>query len=124
MEIITGGVTAAKGFKAAAAAAEIKYKGRTDMAMVYSEVPCVAAGTFTTNVVKAAPVKWDQQVVKSGAKAQAVRVTARATIAAVKAAVKAPAPEQKDMAIVRRLLMQLLRYLESLQIACWLHLQA
>ena len=36
MEIITGGVTAAKGFKAAAAAAEIKYKGRTDMAMVYS----------------------------------------------------------------------------------------
>ena len=63
MEIITGGVTAAKGFKAAAAAAEIKYKGRTDMAMVYSEVPCVAAGTFTTNVVKAAPVKWDQNVV-------------------------------------------------------------
>ena len=42
MEIITGGVTAAKGFKAAAAAAEIKYKGRTDMAMVYSEVPCAS----------------------------------------------------------------------------------
>ena len=63
MEIITGGVTAAKGFQAAATAAEIKYKGRTDMAMVYSEVPCVAAGTFTTNVVKAAPVKWDQDVV-------------------------------------------------------------
>ena len=63
MKIIDGGVTAAKGFKAAAAAAEIKYKGRTDMAMVYSEVPCVAAGTFTTNVVKAAPVKWDQDIV-------------------------------------------------------------
>lgn len=46
MKIIEGGVTAAKGFQAAAAAAEIKYKGRTDMAMVYSEVPCVAAGTF------------------------------------------------------------------------------
>ena len=46
MEIITGGVTAAKGFKAAAAAAEIKYKGRTDMAMVYSEVPCVAGWHF------------------------------------------------------------------------------
>ena len=43
MEIITGGVTAADFFKAAATAAEIKYKGRTDMAMVYSEVPCVAA---------------------------------------------------------------------------------
>ena len=72
METITGGVTAAKGFKAAAAAAEIKYKGRTDMAMVYSEVPCVAAGTFTTNVVKAAPVKWDQNVVYNHPSAQAV----------------------------------------------------
>jgi glutamate N-acetyltransferase/amino-acid N-acetyltransferase len=72
MEIITGGVTAAKGFQAAAAAAQIKYKDRTDMAMVYSEVPCVAAGTFTTNVVKAAPVKWDQDVVYHHPHAQAV----------------------------------------------------
>ena len=44
------------------------------MAMIYSQVPCECAGTFTTNVVKAACVKWDQQVVKSGAKAQAVIV--------------------------------------------------
>ena len=72
MKIIEGGVTAAKGFQAAAAAAEIKYKGRTDMAMVYSEVPCVAAGTFTTNVVKAAPVKWDQDIVYNHPYAQAV----------------------------------------------------
>lgn len=72
MKSITGGVTAAKGFLAAAAAAEIKYKGRTDMAMIYSEAPCVAAGTFTTNVVKAAPVKWDQDVVYNHAHAQAV----------------------------------------------------
>ena len=42
------------------------------MAMVYSEVPCVAAGTFTTNVVKAAPVKWDQNVVYNHPSAQAV----------------------------------------------------
>ncbi|HJB29231.1 MAG TPA: bifunctional ornithine acetyltransferase/N-acetylglutamate synthase, partial [Candidatus Blautia faecavium] len=63
MEIITGGVTAPKGFQAAATAAEIKYKDRTDMAMIYSETPCVSAGTFTTNVVKAAPVKWDQEIV-------------------------------------------------------------
>ena len=74
MNTIEGGVTAAKGFEAASTAAGIKYKDRTDMALVYSQVPCVAAGTFTTNVVKAAPVKWDQQVVKSGAKAQAVVV--------------------------------------------------
>ena len=72
MKIIDGGVTAAKGFQAAATAAEIKYKGRTDMAMIYSEVPCVAAGTFTTNVVKAAPVKWDQNVVYNRSHAQAV----------------------------------------------------
>ena len=70
MEIIKGGVTAAKGYEAASTAAGIKYQDRTDMAMVYSRVPCVAAGTFTTNVVKAAPVKWDQQVVAGGAKAQ------------------------------------------------------
>ena len=50
MEIIKGGVTAAKGFEAAAVAAQIKYQGRTDMAMIYSQTPCVAAGTFTTNV--------------------------------------------------------------------------
>ncbi len=74
MKQIKGGVTAAKGFEAASTAAGIKYKDRTDMALVYSEVPCVAAGTFTTNVVKAAPVKWDQQVVASGAMAQAVIV--------------------------------------------------
>ena len=74
MEIVKGGVTAAKGFEAASTAAGIKYKDRTDMALVYSQVPCVSAGTFTKNVVKAAPVKWDRQVVDSGAKVQAVVV--------------------------------------------------
>lgn len=74
MKIIEGGVTAAKGFEAAAAAAEIKYKGRTDMALIYSEKPCKTAGTFTTNVVKAAPVKWDRAVVESKVKSQAVIV--------------------------------------------------
>lgn len=74
MEIIKGGVTAAKGYEAASTAAGIKYKDRTDMAMIYSRVPCAAAGTFTTNVVKAAPVKWDQQVIAGGAAVQAVIV--------------------------------------------------
>ncbi len=74
MEKIKGGVTAAKGYEAAATAAGIKYTDRTDMAMIYSQVPCIAAGTFTTNVVKAAPVRWDMQVVKSGANVQAVIV--------------------------------------------------
>lgn len=74
MKKIEGGVTAAAGFKAASAAAEIKYKNRTDMAMVYSEVPAVCAGTFTTNVVKAACVQWDQNIVASGQPMQAVVV--------------------------------------------------
>lgn len=72
MKKINGGVTAAKGFEAAAAAAQIKYKDRTDMALIYSKTPCVAAGTFTTNVVKAAPVKWDQEIVKNSPKVHAV----------------------------------------------------
>ena len=74
MKEIQGGVTAAKGFEAAGVAAEIKYKGRTDMAIVYSQKPCVAAGTFTTNVAKAAPVTWDQKLVKESPYVQAVIV--------------------------------------------------
>lgn len=76
MKQIDGGVTAAKGFKAASTAAGIKYKDRKDMAMIYSEAPCKAAGTFTTNLVKAAPVKWDKVVVENSICAQAVIVNA------------------------------------------------
>lgn len=76
MKQIPGGVTAAKGFEAAGVEAGIKYKNRMDMALVYSEVPCKAAGTFTTNVVKAAPVKWDYKVVHESEYAQAVIINA------------------------------------------------
>ena len=72
MKAITGGVTAAQGFAAASCEANIKYKDRTDMAMVYSKTPCVCAGTFTSNVVKAACVQWDQKIVASGEPMQAV----------------------------------------------------
>lgn len=74
MKQIKGGVTAAKGFEAAAVAAKIKYQDRTDMAIVYSQVPCRAAGTFTTNVAKAAPVKWDQKMVNESPASQAIIV--------------------------------------------------
>lgn len=74
MEIITGGVTAAKGFLAAGVEAGVKYQNRKDMAMVYSEVPCKAAGVFTSNVVKAAPVLWDKKIVDESPAAQAVVV--------------------------------------------------
>ena len=69
-----GGVTAAKGFKAAVTAANIKYEGRTDMALVFSETPCVSAGTFTTNVVKAACVQWDRALIADGKRLHAVVV--------------------------------------------------
>lgn len=73
MNIVEGGVTAPKGFQAAGIYAGIK-KDKKDMAMIYSEVPCKAAGTFTTNVVKAAPVQWDKQIVYEYPTARAVVV--------------------------------------------------
>lgn len=76
MEMITGGVTVAQGFEASATAAGIKYKDRNDMAMIYSKVPCKVAGTFTSNVVKAAPVVWDKDIVTNSPFAQAVVVNA------------------------------------------------
>ncbi|MDO4966666.1 MAG: bifunctional glutamate N-acetyltransferase/amino-acid acetyltransferase ArgJ [Lachnospiraceae bacterium] len=74
MKILNEGVTAPKGFSAADTAAGIKYQGRTDMAMVYSEADCNVAGTYTTNVVKAAPVIWDRDVVVKGGSARAIVV--------------------------------------------------
>ena len=74
MKKIDGGVTAPIGFSAASHAAGIKYQGRTDMAMLYSENLCAVAGTFTTNVFKAAPVIWDRDIVYNKGTAQAVVV--------------------------------------------------
>lgn len=76
MKIIEGGVTAAAGFEAAGAEAAIKYQNRKDMALVYSQTPCKAAGVFTSNMVKAAPVIWDKEIVEHSAYAQAVVVNA------------------------------------------------
>ncbi|TWH81418.1 bifunctional ornithine acetyltransferase/N-acetylglutamate synthase [Sedimentibacter saalensis] len=73
MKEIEGGVTSPKGFKAAGVFAGIRKK-KKDMAMIFSEVPCIAAGTFTTNIVKAAPVKWDMEMVKKSPFVQAVVV--------------------------------------------------
>ena len=65
MKIIKGGICAPKGFFASATEANIKYKNRTDMAMIFSEVPAISAGTYTTNLVKAAPVLWDRKITDS-----------------------------------------------------------
>ena len=71
MKKIKGGVTAPQGFSAMGLNAGIK-KDKKDMAMIYSVVPCTAAGTFTTNQVKAAPVKWDQKMIYENEFSQAV----------------------------------------------------
>ncbi|WP_414169728.1 bifunctional glutamate N-acetyltransferase/amino-acid acetyltransferase ArgJ [Streptoverticillium reticulum] len=60
-------VTAAQGFTAAGIAAGIKESGSPDLALVVNEGPRrAAAGVFTANRVKAAPVLWSQQVLKGG----------------------------------------------------------
>ena len=73
IDIVSGGVTAPAGFLAGAASAAIKHKGRRDVAVVYSAVPASAAGVFTLNRVKAAPVQLTMGRVAAG-KAQAVVV--------------------------------------------------
>lgn len=76
MNQIEGGVVAAEGFKAAGLEVGIKANtpGKKDMAMIYSAVPCKVAGTFTTNIVKAAPVKYDMDIVENSPYVQAVVV--------------------------------------------------
>lgn len=63
----TQGVTAPAGFRAAGIAAGIKASGAQDLALVFNEGPdYAAAGVFTRNKIKAAPVKWSQQVLTTG----------------------------------------------------------
>ncbi len=75
IQIIDGGVTAPKGYQAFGLRAGIKAgKTNKDMAIVYSEKPATVAGTFTLNVVKAAPVLWDKKLVEEQECAQAIVV--------------------------------------------------
>ncbi len=62
-----------KGFSYSAVAASIKYQDRLDLGLIFSEEPCVTAGVFTTNQVKAAPVLIDLERLKEG-KSQAILV--------------------------------------------------
>lgn len=73
MKIVEGGVTAPIGYKAAGLRAGIKPNAtKKDMALILSEVPAVSAGTFTKNVVKAAPVFWDKKIITEEETAQAI----------------------------------------------------
>jgi len=73
MNIIEGGITAATGFLANGIACGLKKRNK-DLALVVSEQPCTFAGSFTTNLVKAAPVLWDQALVKNQDTVRAILV--------------------------------------------------
>ena len=63
----TQGITAPAGFRAAGLSAGIKESGALDLALVFNEGPdYAAAGVFTRNQVKAAPVLWTQQIINTG----------------------------------------------------------
>ena len=72
MKMISGGVCAAKGFKAAGVHCGIrKNPGKKDLALIVSSEPCAAAAVYTTNLVKGAPILVDQDHLADGI-AQAV----------------------------------------------------
>lgn len=62
-----------KGFSFSAVEAGIRYADRLDLGLIYSDIPCVTAGVFTTNQVKAAPLVLDRERLKTG-QAQAILV--------------------------------------------------
>lgn len=68
MDVIKGGVTAPAGFMASGIHADVKGKGgsKKDVAILFSRVPCAAAGAYTTNVVKAAPVLLSTERTQAG----------------------------------------------------------
>jgi glutamate N-acetyltransferase/amino-acid N-acetyltransferase len=61
-----GGVTAARGYRAGAAAAGIRYRGRPDVMLLVSDVPAAAAGVFTSNRFAAAPVRLSREHLQGG----------------------------------------------------------
>ncbi|MCT7948519.1 bifunctional ornithine acetyltransferase/N-acetylglutamate synthase [Ancylothrix sp. C2] len=71
-KVISGGVTAPKGYKAAGMKAGLKPSGTPDLALVLSEVDAIAAGVFTTSVVRAAPVDYCRQRLQAKATARAI----------------------------------------------------
>ncbi len=73
MKVISGGVTAPQGFKANGLCCGIKKSGRLDLALLACEQPATAAGCFTTNSIKAAPVVVTQRKIRCK-KAQAILI--------------------------------------------------
>lgn len=66
ISFIDGGVCAPRGFKAAGIAAGLKRSNKLDLSLIYSEVPAIAAGTYTKNQLKAAPILLTKKHVEKG----------------------------------------------------------
>lgn len=71
MNIIDGGITAPKGFKATGKHIGLK-KVKKDISLITSEVPAVAAGVFTQSLVRAAHILWDEKIIKDGNKVKGI----------------------------------------------------
>ncbi|MEP0751422.1 bifunctional ornithine acetyltransferase/N-acetylglutamate synthase [Trichocoleus sp. Lan] len=71
-QIISGGVTAPRGYRAAGIAAGLKPSGLPDLALIYSEVEAIAAGVFTTSQVRAACVDYCRQHLSTKHSAHAI----------------------------------------------------
>ena len=73
MKVIDGGVTAPKGFLATGKHIGVK-KVKKDLSLLYSQSPAVAAGSFTQNIVRAAPVVWNEEIVKKGGNVRGIAI--------------------------------------------------
>ncbi len=71
MNIVDGGITAPRGFKATGSHIGIK-RIKKDISLVTTDTPAVCAGCFTQNIVKAAHIIWDENIVKSGKKVKGI----------------------------------------------------
>ena len=71
-QIIAGGVTAAKGYQAAAMTAGLKPSGAPDLTLIVSDVPAIAAGVFTKSCVRAACVDFNREVLAKGGQVKAI----------------------------------------------------
>ncbi len=92
-QVISGGVTAPKGYKAAGITAGLKPSGAPDLALIYSEVEAIAAGIFTTSQVRAACVDYCRDRLQAKPSARAILVNAGQANAATGAAGAADAEE-------------------------------
>jgi glutamate N-acetyltransferase/amino-acid N-acetyltransferase len=71
-QVIAGGVTAAKGYKAAGITAGLKPSGAPDLTLIASDVPAIAAGVFTKSCVRAACVDFNREVLAKGGHVSAI----------------------------------------------------